>query len=343
MASEDECRPLSWAGQKRRSGLQELSQAREARAAIAAQKTRKGGQFVKEAKTTLPVRSQAERAEKEIDSLKRKFDKQVAESRAVIANLQAQYQSTVTNLHKTMAVKDKELLQLRTTGQIRFRGATPTKRVQKERRLYGGTTAPTKVKLAKRLETLLAAKFATEDARKQALYEHFVRHPTDYHAILNHNPTRASFEQLCKDHKEWLIPIQQDLVHRIGAAWTLQKCLSIQIHCKVGGAKKYQHAINILAKNYSEEARKWIPHEIYEASRVFFPLLKSKNQVIGFREAIIAENPLIQDENGTAVWLDLDKLVEEAIRDDRTHGYLQARTQLDSDTVWLHWGSDAAG
>jgi hypothetical protein len=35
--------------------------------------------------------------------------------------------------------------------------------------------------------------------------------------------------------------------------------------------------------------------------------------------------------------------VEEAIRDDRTHGYLQARTQLDSDTVWLHWGSNAAG
>jgi hypothetical protein len=90
MASEIGCRPLYWAGQKRRSGCsarQEQSQAQEARAAIAAQKTRKGGQFVKEAKTTLPVRSQVEHAEKEIDSLRKKFDKQVAESRVVIANL----------------------------------------------------------------------------------------------------------------------------------------------------------------------------------------------------------------------------------------------------------------
>lgn len=36
--------------------------------------------------------------------------------------------------------------------------------------------------------------------------------------------------------------------------------------------------------------------------------------------------------------------MKEAIWDDRTHGYLQAKMQpVGSDTVWLHWGSDAAG
>jgi hypothetical protein len=67
----------------------------------------------------------------------------------------------MTSLQKTVAMRrTKNFSSKETTGQIRFRGATPTKRVQKERKLYGGTTVPTKFKLAKRLETLLAAKFA---------------------------------------------------------------------------------------------------------------------------------------------------------------------------------------
>jgi hypothetical protein len=123
----------------------------------------------------------------------------------------------------------------------------------------------------------------------------------------------------------------------------LAKCLSIQIHCKMGSSERYQRAINILGKNYSKSAQKWIRKELYEGTGLYIPLLKSKNSVTGFRDSIVAKNPIIQDENGTTVWFDLDKLVEEAIADDRAKGYLQARREINEDTMWLHWSGDAAG
>lgn len=335
---------LCWAGQRPRSGSDLRTAEQKARAAIAAAKRRRGGQFVKAGvKTVLPVRSQAQRAERDIETLKKKFDKFVTNTKTAAATLIAQHSSSLITLNARLAVKDEELEKLKKAARTAARTRKPTYKAGRERLLHGGSTLPTKLKLAKRLETLLAAKFATPAARKQALYEHFLRHPDDYYSITSHGVTRPAFDQLCKDNKAWLIPIQQDVIDRIEKEWSLAKMLSLQIHCKVGGAEKYQHMINILAKNYNEEARKWIPKELYEGSGVYLPMLKSKNGVIDYRAAIIAENPLIQDEHGTAVWLDLDKLVDEVIRDDRTQGYLQARTELDSDTVWLHWGGDAAG
>jgi hypothetical protein len=214
---------------------------------------------------------------------------------------------------------------------------------QRQRLLYGGTSNTTRIKLAKQLDTLLSQRFATSDARKQALYEHFLRHPSDYYAITNDGITKSAFEKLCKDHPEWLIPIQQDVLDKIEEHWTLAKCLSLQIHCKVVSSEKYQRAINILGKTYSEAAQKWIPKELYEGTGLYIPLLKSKNKVSSFRDSIVAKNPIIQDENGAAVWLDLDRLVEEAIADDRAKGYLQTRAAISEDTIWLHWSGNAAG
>jgi hypothetical protein len=248
-----------------------------------------------------------------------KFDKFVASTKAAASTLAAQHSSSLITLNARLAVKDEELERLRKAARSAARTRKPAFQAGSER-LHGGSTLFTKLKLAKRLETLLTAKFATQAARKQALYEHFLRHPDDYNAITSHGLTRPAFDQLCKDNKDWLIPIQQDVIDRIEKEWSLAKMLSLQIHCKVGSSKKYQHMINILGEIYSEEARKWIPKELYEGSGVYLPLLKSKNGVINYRAAIIEENPLIQDEHGTAVWLDLDKLVEEVIRDDRTQG-----------------------
>jgi hypothetical protein len=154
---------------------------------------------------------------------------------------------------------------------------------------------------------------------------------------------RAAFELFCKDHPEWLVPIQQDVVDTIQKHWSLARCLFMQIHCKVGAQEKFQHLINLLAKVYNKEAKKWIRKELYQDSGVYIPLLKSKNAVSAYGKSILLENPVIQDEEGTAVWIDLDRLLEETILDDRKDGYLQSRVHLDEDTVWLHWGEDAAG
>jgi hypothetical protein len=124
----------------------------------------------------------------------------------------------------------------------------------------------------------------------------------------------------------------------------VQKCLSIQIHSRVGSGEKYQHLINTFAKNYDKEKKKWLWCELYgKDSGVFLLLLKSKNAVTAFRGEIATEIPLLQDEADTAVWADLQMLVEEAIRDDRTQRYLQSRVHLLKDQIWLHWGGDAAG
>jgi hypothetical protein len=214
-------------------------------------------------------------------------------------------------------------------------------RAQAERPSFGGQTRQTRVKLAKKLEAFLCAKFATQDARRQALYEHSLRHPDDYNAILNEGMTLGAFEEICRRHPDWVTPIQQDVVRRIEEQWTLGQCLSIQIHCKVGAQEKYQHLINLLAKAFNAETGKWERIEILPGVKM--PKLCSKNMVTSFREGIVAENPLIQDENGTAVWLDLLKLVTEVIQDDRERGYLQGRTDLEEDGAWFHWSGDAAG
>jgi hypothetical protein len=162
----------------------------------------------------------------------------------------------------------------------------PAQRLIKPRPLQGGTSAPTQRRLASELEAFLKVKYATIAARKHAIFQHFQRNPTLY---------------LCKDNPEWVHPIQQEVITKIEEFWTLEKCLSVQIHCKVGHAEKYQHLINITSKNYNEQKQEWAHQELLEkGSKVFLPKFKSKNQVTGLRTKIASVIPLIQDEAGKA-------------------------------------------
>jgi hypothetical protein len=115
-------------------------------------------------------------------------------------------------------------------------------------------------------------------------------------------------------------------------------------HCKIGAGEKYQHLINISAKDYSDEKKQWVHKELFEkGSGVFLPKFQSKNQITGLRMEIAEVIPLIQDEAGTACWLELRAVVEEGLRDERRNGYLQSEVDQLVMRAWLHWGGDAAG
>jgi hypothetical protein len=297
------------------------------------------GQFKKAPQKVIPQRPVAERLERQEAVSQERFEKYKEEMRKTIAAMQEQLLQALQGLRAKLESKDKKIRMLK----MLHHNATPFQAAF-TRPLLGGHTAPTRLKLARQLESLLSLKFATIPARRQALYEHYQRHPSDYYPILQQGVTQAAFDDLCKLHPQWLYRYQKDVVDKIEHEWSVQKCLSIQIHSRVGSGEKYQHLINTLAKNYDEEKKKWLRCELYEKdSGVFLPLLKSKNVVTAFRGEIATEIPLLQDEAGTAVWANLQMLVEEAIRDDRTRGYLQSRVHLLEDQIWLHWGGDAAG
>jgi hypothetical protein len=258
--------------------------------------------------------------------LQERYDKHVEETKGKLAAEQAAHIRVLANLQGLLAEKNKQYNELKRLQRLTLK--IPSMRAQAERPSFGGQTRQTRLKLAKKLEAFLCAKFANQDARRHALYEHSLRHPTDYNAILNQGMTLGAFEEICRLHPEWLTPIQQDVINRIEEQWTRAKCLSIQIHCKVGAQEKYQHLINLLAKEFDEETKKWENIEILPGVKM--PKLCSKNVVSAFRDEIVAENPLIQDESGTACWLDLRSLVKEVLVDDRERGYLQCY-----DCAWL--------
>jgi hypothetical protein len=107
------------------------------------------------------------------------------------------------------------------------------------------------------------------------------------------------------------------VVTAIEEFWTLEKCLSIAINCKVGHGEKFQNLISITSKEYNEATKEWDQKELFsKGSKVFLPKFKSKNAVNGLRTLIAESNPLIQDEQGTACWLDLELRVKETLMDE---------------------------
>ncbi|GAQ93252.1 hypothetical protein KFL_013900010, partial [Klebsormidium nitens] len=134
------------------------------------------------------------------------------------------------------------------------------------------------------------------------------------------------------------------VVKAIEDAWTLDQCLAAQIHCKIGHSEKWQFLINLLSKTYNSVEKQWVRRKILgKGSKVYLPLLKSKNQVNAHRAALHAIIPLIQNEDGTACWTELPQQIVEAVRLDRERGYLRSNRELLRDFLWLHWGGDAAG
>lgn len=157
-------------------------------------------------------------------------------------------------------------------------------------------------------------------------------HREDYWVILNKTLSLEQSEEVCRANPKWLVPIQKDVISKIEAHWTEERCLAIQIHCKVGGSEKWQDLINFSEKVYNEGTEEWDRVEMYEGSKVFLPLYPSKGRVSDYRARIAAENPIIQNEDGTAAWLNLSLLVEEAIQNERAKGYLQSRRDLARET-----------
>jgi hypothetical protein len=47
------------------------------------------------------------------------------------------------------------------------------------------------------------------------------------------------------------------VISKIEDLWTSGKCLSIQIHCKVGHGEKYQHLIILWQRNGDAKNKKW--------------------------------------------------------------------------------------
>jgi hypothetical protein len=163
-------------------------------------------------------------------------------------------------------------------------------------------------------------------------------------AIKDTSVSLTSFLEACEAHPDWLNPIRREVVAEIEKFWTAEKCLSIQLHCKVGHSEKNQHLINLASKTYNTTKKVWERKELfYPGSQVYVPRFRSKNQVKGLRTEIAEEIPLIQDESGTACWTDLLALIVETIKQERQAGYLQSKEEVDKLVVWLHWSEDAAG
>jgi hypothetical protein len=205
----------------------------------------------------------------------------------------------------------------------------------KENKMQGGKSKPTLLKMSNKIETMLAEKFARLDVRGKALYQHYRRHPKDYllitAAAVN---SKGTFEELCRMHPEWLHPHQREVVKAIENSWTLDQCLAVQIHCKVGHGEKYQDLIHYLGKRYNNQTKEWVPKEIMgKRSRVYLPSLKSKNAVNSHRAELHAIIPLLQNKDGSSCWTDLPQLIEETVRLDKEDGYLQSRAGRSEDEL----------
>jgi hypothetical protein len=328
----------SWQGQRCRSGTAHASIAqkdailkRKRSDAAVVQPRADGGRFaVPPPKRQLLVRPAPQRASREADVVQSRFDAYVIESQQKTAAMQAQHAAALQNLDSQLKQKHKEMLAMRMRHRNQQRGHIGHLEVPslREKKMQGGGSAPTLLKTSQKIETALTDQFANLDVRARALYQHHRRHPEDYllitTAALN---SRGTFEELCRTHPEWLHPRQRAVIQTIEKAWTLDQCLGIRVHCKVGHREKYQTLIHLLGKIYNSRTRQWVPKEIMGAgSKLYLPSLKSKNAVNGHRDQLHAIIPLLQNKDGTSCWTDLLALIEETIRLDREHGNLQSRT-----------------
>jgi hypothetical protein len=160
---------------------------------------------------------------------------------------------------------------------------------------------------------------------------------------MNQEISQEGFDLLCKLNPDWVVPYQYDILEEIRAFWTEDKALSIQIHCKVGHNHKYQDLIHVLGKIYNTRTEKWERRELgAKGNGLHIPLLPSCNRVNALRAATSAENPLMQNPEGSAAWVDMLHTLRECVRDERRNGYLKLRVDLSEDSIRVHFGGDAA-
>jgi hypothetical protein len=210
---------------------------------------------------------------------------------------------------------------------------------QSEQQMRGGNLAGVKVKTAAVVDSFLAKRFATNAAQQQAILEHYKRHPENFSLVMNQEISQEGFDLLCKLNPDWVVPYQYDILEEIRAFWTEDKALCIQIHCKVGHSHKYQDLIHVLGKTYNTRTEKWERRELgAKGSGLHIPLLPSCNRVNALPAAISAENPLMQNPDGSAGWVDMLHTLRECVRDERRNGYLKLRVDLSEDSIRVHFG-----
>jgi hypothetical protein len=215
-------------------------------------------------------------------------------------------------------------------------------------RPIGGVSGPTLLKMANELNAYLETRFSSQESIQQALFQHNKRNRHLYSLILAADIDQAQFNAMCSQNPSWCLPVQKAVVGEIVAHYTLARCLTLQIQCRVGAQENYQDAINLFGKVYNPKTKKWERMEIGykegpKEERLHIPLLKSKDAVTRYGEDIHKENPILQDEEGTAAWLQgIPALFQEEIVDERTRGFLQSRKGFTSDELRVHFGGDAA-
>jgi hypothetical protein len=314
---------LCWIIKRQRSGSTQ-SAPLTAQQLTAQNKPRVAGRFQK---ATQPARERKRKRE-EVDILQEKLNTIIVEHKTIVADLKSSSETTLHNLSTQLAEKDTIIRRLRAKTRVQNPTADPATEVPTApvRKLLGGESRVTKKKLATVLQSFFDRRFEKE-AQASALLAHFEQNPDLYQKVIAKIQVQErdldSFLAVCESNPTWVNHIRREVVSEIEKFWTAEKCLSIQLHCKVGYSEKYQHLINLASKNYNKKEKKWEEKELFHpGSRVFVPKFKSKNQVLGLRTEIAADIPLIQDESGTACWLDLLALVEETVRQERKSGYL---------------------
>jgi hypothetical protein len=202
-------------GQKRRRSDSSIAQSTMAQMR-AAEIPREGGRFVKSKVTVGSTsvgcgasRSGDNRLRQERDNVRRQFADLVQEHKESRNAETAQWTKTMHVLNGKISARETELRSMRRTNQILKRklseraasegeaanGGQP--RVKLAQKLIGGTSAGVKSKLATEMENFLVFRFATKQARQQALYEHHRRFPEDYSLVINYNISEQEFAVLC--------------------------------------------------------------------------------------------------------------------------------------------------
>jgi hypothetical protein len=137
-------------------------------------------------KRTLPPRPITVRVSKEAQLVQERYANYIATTEAQIASLKAEHIEQLQKLQHTISQQHKQLVSLRIQYRSQLQKnqrerknqeATRVAAVRGRRKLAGGNSRPTLIKLAKAVENSLNFLFSTPHTRQAALYQHFIRNP----------------------------------------------------------------------------------------------------------------------------------------------------------------------
>jgi hypothetical protein len=153
----------SWQGQRCRSGTAHASIAQKDAIlkgkrsdAAVVQPRADGGRFAAPPpKRQLPVRPAPQRASREADVVQSRFDAYIIESQQKTAAMQAQHAAALQNLDSQLKQKHKEMLAMRMRHRNQQRGHIRHLEVPsfRDKKMQGGGSAPTLLKMSRKIET----------------------------------------------------------------------------------------------------------------------------------------------------------------------------------------------